>query len=61
VGKLGIQLVGVCRSAPAGADGNVEFFFHLVRGGEKGAGLDTLEKLVDDALLLGASKVVTGS
>jgi 23S rRNA (cytidine1920-2'-O)/16S rRNA (cytidine1409-2'-O)-methyltransferase len=61
VRELGVQLLGVCRSEPAGANGNVEFFFHLARGGEKGAGLDTLEQLVDDALLHGASEVVTGS
>ncbi len=61
IGELGVQLVGVCRSAPAGADGNVEFFLHLARGGEKGAGLDTLEQLVDDVLSHGTSKVVTDS
>ena len=61
IAELGVQLVGICRSTPAGADGNVEFFLHLARGGEKGAGLDTLEQLVDEALSQGTSKVVTDS
>jgi len=47
---LDTQLRGICRSALLGADGNAEFFLHLGRGGEKGAGLDTLEGLVDELL-----------
>ena len=61
VTELGVRLVGMCRSSPAGADGNLEFFLHLARGGEKGAGLDTLERLVDETLSHGTSKVVTDS
>jgi 23S rRNA (cytidine1920-2'-O)/16S rRNA (cytidine1409-2'-O)-methyltransferase len=48
IGELDAQLRGMCRSALLGADGNAEFFLHLGRGGEKGAGLDTLEGLVDE-------------
>ncbi len=50
VARLDTQLLGISRSALTGADGNIEFFFYLARGGEKGAGLDTLEELVDELL-----------
>jgi 23S rRNA (cytidine1920-2'-O)/16S rRNA (cytidine1409-2'-O)-methyltransferase len=50
VDGLDAQLRGICRSALLGADGNAEFFLHLGRGGERGAGLDTLERLVDGLL-----------
>lgn len=61
VEELGLRLVGICRSGLTGADGNAEFFFRVARGGEKGAGLDTLEQLVEDALSQGADEVVTDS
>jgi 23S rRNA (cytidine1920-2'-O)/16S rRNA (cytidine1409-2'-O)-methyltransferase len=48
--ELGVQLHGMCRSGLRGADGNVEFFIHVGRGGEKGVGLDRLEALVDGVL-----------
>jgi 23S rRNA (cytidine1920-2'-O)/16S rRNA (cytidine1409-2'-O)-methyltransferase len=61
-GELSLQLVGICRSALTGADGNVEFFFHLSRGGESGGEIDTLEALVDDALAQdGTGEVEAGS
>jgi 23S rRNA (cytidine1920-2'-O)/16S rRNA (cytidine1409-2'-O)-methyltransferase len=47
---LGIDLVGVCRSAVPGTGGNVEFFFHIGRGGVKGLALDTLEAAIDAVL-----------
>jgi len=48
--ELDAHLLGICRSGLPGADGNKEFFFHIARGGEKGAGLDTLEPLVHEVL-----------
>lgn len=53
IGQLDAELYDICQSGLLGADGNVEFFFHLGRGGGKGAGLDTLEQLVDDVLVRG--------
>ncbi|MFH0916821.1 MAG: TlyA family RNA methyltransferase [bacterium] len=50
VEELDADLLGICRSGLPGADGNEEFFFHIARGGEKGAGLDTLEPLVHEVL-----------
>lgn len=47
---LGLQLYGMCRSGLRGTDGNVEFFIHLGRAGEKGVGIDRLEALVDETL-----------
>jgi 23S rRNA (cytidine1920-2'-O)/16S rRNA (cytidine1409-2'-O)-methyltransferase len=46
VSDLGAELLAVCDSGLPGADGNVEYFFHISRGGEKGHGLDTLEASV---------------
>lgn len=48
--ELGTELLGMCRSGLAGADGNVEFFFHIARGREKGVGLDRLESLVEETI-----------
>ncbi len=62
IAELGIQLVGICRSALTGADGNVEFFFQLSRGGGNRGGIDTLEGLVDNVLARdGTGEVVAGS
>ena len=47
VDDLGLELLGLTDSGLPGADGNVEYFFHLGRGGEKGHRLDTLETLVE--------------
>lgn len=47
---LDLALRGVSRSVRPGTDGNVEFFMHFGRGGEKGIGLDTLEPLVSRVL-----------
>jgi len=44
------ELIDVCRSGLPGTGGNKEFFLHMTRGGEKGVGLDTLERLVDSIL-----------
>lgn len=46
VSELDAEFLGVTDSGLPGADGNVEYFFHIGRGGEKGHGLDTLEQLV---------------
>jgi 23S rRNA (cytidine1920-2'-O)/16S rRNA (cytidine1409-2'-O)-methyltransferase len=43
--RLDAELLGLCRSKLLGTGGNVEFFFHIARGGEKGIGLDRLEAL----------------
>lgn len=45
--ELDARLLGICGSGLPGTDGNVEFFLHLVQGGENGWGLDTLETAVD--------------
>jgi 23S rRNA (cytidine1920-2'-O)/16S rRNA (cytidine1409-2'-O)-methyltransferase len=47
VNELDAELLGITDSGLPGTDGNVEYFFHLGRGGEKGYRLDTLEALVD--------------
>jgi 23S rRNA (cytidine1920-2'-O)/16S rRNA (cytidine1409-2'-O)-methyltransferase len=47
---LDVELLGVTRSAVPGTGGNVEYFFHLERGGAKGLGLDTLDEAIDAAL-----------
>jgi 23S rRNA (cytidine1920-2'-O)/16S rRNA (cytidine1409-2'-O)-methyltransferase len=41
----GMEVFGLRRSEVAGAHGNVEFFYHVGRGREKGLGLDRLEAL----------------
>jgi 23S rRNA (cytidine1920-2'-O)/16S rRNA (cytidine1409-2'-O)-methyltransferase len=48
--ELNVQLLGICRSGLAGADGNREFFIHIARGRENGVGLDRLGPLVDTVL-----------
>ncbi len=45
--ELDAEFLGVTDSGLPGTDGNVEYFFHVGRSGEKGHGLDTLEELVD--------------
>jgi len=45
--SLDAELTALCASGLPGADGNREFFFHLVRSGEKGLRLDTLESAVE--------------
>jgi 23S rRNA (cytidine1920-2'-O)/16S rRNA (cytidine1409-2'-O)-methyltransferase len=47
ISGLEAELRGITDSGLPGTDGNVEYFFHIGRGGEKGHGLDTLETLVD--------------
>jgi 23S rRNA (cytidine1920-2'-O)/16S rRNA (cytidine1409-2'-O)-methyltransferase len=49
-GWQGIDLIDVCRSAVPGTGGNVEYFFHIGRGGENGLALDTLEGAIDEAV-----------
>jgi 23S rRNA (cytidine1920-2'-O)/16S rRNA (cytidine1409-2'-O)-methyltransferase len=44
---VGLDVLGVCRSSVPGVGGNVEFFLHIARGGEKGLGLDRLEGLIE--------------
>jgi 23S rRNA (cytidine1920-2'-O)/16S rRNA (cytidine1409-2'-O)-methyltransferase len=48
--QLELEVCGICESGLRGADGNVEFFLHVERGGEKGMGLDTLGRTVDENL-----------
>jgi 23S rRNA (cytidine1920-2'-O)/16S rRNA (cytidine1409-2'-O)-methyltransferase len=45
-----VELLGVCRSAVPGTGGNVEYFLHLERGGEKGLTLDTLDAKIEAAV-----------
>ena len=47
LGEAGLDVLGVCRSEIRGVGGNVEFFYHIARGGEKGLGLDRLEQVVE--------------
>jgi 23S rRNA (cytidine1920-2'-O)/16S rRNA (cytidine1409-2'-O)-methyltransferase len=49
--ELESDLLGLCRSAVPGTGGNVEYFFHLGRGGAKGLGLDTLEEAIEKVLI----------
>jgi 23S rRNA (cytidine1920-2'-O)/16S rRNA (cytidine1409-2'-O)-methyltransferase len=58
--QLGLELLGVCGSGLPGAEGNLEFFFRIGRGREKGAGLDRLGTLVDE-ILAGAGSAEMGS
>lgn len=60
VSDLGLALLGLCRSAKPGTDGNVEFFIHCGRGGEKGVGVDTLDLLVEQAVF-GDEQMEAGS
>lgn len=55
VNELDANLINMTDSGLPGTDGNVEFFFHIGRGGEKGHGLDTLEELVEKTIA-GVSK-----
>jgi 23S rRNA (cytidine1920-2'-O)/16S rRNA (cytidine1409-2'-O)-methyltransferase len=48
--ELDLALLGVCRSALPGVEGNVEFFLHLARGGETSLGLDNLEEAIARAV-----------
>ena len=48
--EIGIDVLGICRSGLAGADGNREFFLHVSRGGEIGPGMDELEDVIDEVL-----------
>ena len=50
LGELRIDLAGVCRSAVPGTGGNVEYFWHIGRGGAKGLALDTLESAIELAV-----------
>ncbi len=45
--EAGVNVLGLCRSEVPGAGGNVEFFYHIGRGREKGLGLDRLEQVVE--------------
>jgi 23S rRNA (cytidine1920-2'-O)/16S rRNA (cytidine1409-2'-O)-methyltransferase len=51
IAELGSDLLGICRSAVPGTGGNVEYFFHLGRGGAKGLALDTLEEAIEKVLI----------
>jgi 23S rRNA (cytidine1920-2'-O)/16S rRNA (cytidine1409-2'-O)-methyltransferase len=50
VRELRVDVLGVTDSGLPGADGNIEYFLHLGRGGEKGHRLDTLDELIDAAV-----------
>lgn len=52
---LGLDTLGVVRSAVPGVGGNVEFFLHISRGGEKGLALDSLEKSIDGCVYTGST------
>lgn len=54
---LGVSLRGICRSTVRGADGNLEFFIHIgrggedsPRGGEDGLRLDTLDEVIAEVV-----------
>ena len=46
----GLEVFGLRRSDVTGAHGNVEFFYHVGRGREKGLGLDRLDALIADTV-----------
>jgi 23S rRNA (cytidine1920-2'-O)/16S rRNA (cytidine1409-2'-O)-methyltransferase len=48
-------LLGLCRSAVPGTGGNVEYFFHIARGGENQPAPDTLEGAIEE-LVQGVSE-----
>jgi 23S rRNA (cytidine1920-2'-O)/16S rRNA (cytidine1409-2'-O)-methyltransferase len=48
--NVGLDVLGACRSGVPGVGGNLEFFLHVARGGEKGPGLDRLQKVIDDCV-----------
>jgi len=48
-------LLGLCRSAVPGTGGNVEYFFHIARGGENQPAPDTLESDIEE-LVQGVSE-----
>jgi 23S rRNA (cytidine1920-2'-O)/16S rRNA (cytidine1409-2'-O)-methyltransferase len=50
INELAIDLLAVCRSMVPGTGGNVEYFFHLHRGGANGLALDTLATEIDVAV-----------
>ena len=50
VEDAGVEVFGLRRSEPTGTRGNVEFFYHLGRGREKGLGLDRLDALIADTV-----------
>jgi len=50
INELGIDLVAARRSAVPGTGGNVEYFFHIRRGGANGLALDTLGAEIDAAV-----------
>jgi 23S rRNA (cytidine1920-2'-O)/16S rRNA (cytidine1409-2'-O)-methyltransferase len=47
LGQARVDVLDVCRSEVRGVGGNVEFFYHIARGREKGLGLDRLEQVVE--------------
>lgn len=48
--ELDAELMGMTDSGLPGTDGNVEYFFHISRGGAEGCSLDTLEGMVEATL-----------
>ena len=50
LGELRIDLTALCRSAVPGTGGNVEYFWHIGRGGGKSLALDTLEAAIELAV-----------
>jgi 23S rRNA (cytidine1920-2'-O)/16S rRNA (cytidine1409-2'-O)-methyltransferase len=57
--RLDGDLLALCRSVLPGTGGNIEYFFHLGRGGENGLPLDTLDSAIDGAVR-GAGKPAGG-
>jgi 23S rRNA (cytidine1920-2'-O)/16S rRNA (cytidine1409-2'-O)-methyltransferase len=45
--QLDGELLSLCRSVLPGSGGNVEYFFHIGRGGENRPALDTLDSAID--------------
>jgi 23S rRNA (cytidine1920-2'-O)/16S rRNA (cytidine1409-2'-O)-methyltransferase len=48
--EIALDVLGLCPSSLPGVGGNVEFFYHIARGREKGLGLDRLEALVEECV-----------
>jgi len=51
VEDAGVEVFGLRRSDVTGTRGNVEFFYHVGRGREKGLGLDRLDALIAETVV----------
>jgi 23S rRNA (cytidine1920-2'-O)/16S rRNA (cytidine1409-2'-O)-methyltransferase len=50
IGAMDAELLGMCRSGYPGSGGNVEFFFYIARGREKGIALDRLDSSIEECI-----------